>query len=152
MPVDNLFDRYVLFLLLPVLVFLVARERAGFSSFGRFGAGVVILFLTAETAFTVLGTRDYLEWNRKRWQATRELMEEGVSYRSIDGGYEFNGWYGYDPAYKPASDRSRSYWWVVDDEYMIASGPLPGYVRVKSYPFRRLLTGEQAEVVVLRRQ
>jgi hypothetical protein len=40
---------------------------------------------------------------------------------------------------------------VVSDEYTIASGPMPGFTVHRTYPFRRLLTGQDATVLVLHR-
>jgi hypothetical protein len=94
-------------------------------------------------------TRDHLEWNRTRWAATSDLLASGIPRTSIDGGYEFNGWLGYDAAYQAKPGRSP--WWVVDDEYTIASGPMPGFAVHRTYTFRRLLTGQNSTILVLRR-
>jgi hypothetical protein len=71
------------------------------------------------------------------------------SLESIDGGYEFNGWLGYDPNYQTNSPKGP--WWVKDDEYRIASGPMRGYSVLRVYPFRRLLIGQESAILVLRR-
>ena len=110
---------------------------------------MLVLVLTLQAMFTVVATRDYLEWNRTRWVATSALLAAGVPRTSIDGGYEFNGWLGYDPGYQ--RKQGKSPWWVTDDEYVIASGPMPGYSAFRAYPFWRLLAGRESEVVVLRR-
>ena len=50
---------------------------------------------------TIGATHDYLSWNRVRWQALHNLMQEPqISPNDIDGGFEFNGWYLYDYKYK----------------------------------------------------
>jgi len=45
-----------------------------------------------------------------------------ISPKSIDGGYELSGWLLADKKYKQTP--SKSYWWVDEDDYVIASGPL----------------------------
>ena len=97
--------------------------------------------------FTIAATHDYLAWNRTRWQALNDLMEQGVTPEYIDGGYEFNGWYLNDMKYEP--QRGKSYWWVNRDDYMISSGLLKGYQEVKRYPFARWLLLKQDNVFVL---
>jgi uncharacterized membrane protein YjjB (DUF3815 family) len=144
------YDRYVMFLLLTVVLiagFLFACTSS--DQLSKRESAFLVLVLALEATFTVLATRDYLEWNRTRWTATSVLLTEGVPRTSIDGGYEFNGWLGYDPAYQ--SKPGKSPYWVTDDEYIIASGPLSGYSIIRAYPIRRLLTGRDSRLVVLRR-
>jgi len=144
-------DRYALFVLLPVVLFVAsftAREASPGPSRG--GSVLLAIVVALEASFTVIATRDYLEWNRTRWVATSELLAQGIPRTSIDGGYEFNGWLGYDAAYRRQPGKSP--WWVVDDEYTIASGPLPGFLVFRTYPIPRLLTGGQSQVLVLRRE
>jgi hypothetical protein len=149
LAVGHLFDRYILFLMLAAITFVaLSRSRRSIRA-GPIESTILVLLVLTQAIFAILGTRDYLEWNRNRWRATAELMQAGISPTSIDGGYEFNGWYVFDPTYK--ASEGKSYWWVVDDEYMIASGAVANYSPIRSYPFRRLLTGEHAQVVVLRR-
>ena len=48
--------------------------------------------------FSVASTDDYFAWNRARWQALTYLLDEvRVSPMEVCGGFEFNGWYNYDP-------------------------------------------------------
>lgn len=144
------YDRYILFLLLTTVIFIgsLAAETPS-DGLSKNGSVLLALVLTLQAAFAVVATRDYIEWNRKRWAATSTLIAAGVPRTSIDGGYEFNGWFGYDPNYR--IKRGKSPWWVTDDEYVIASGPVAGYSVFRAYPFRRLLTGRQSEILVLRR-
>ena len=108
------------------------------------------LLIVISAAFSVLAMHDYLAWNSTRWKALVSLMErEGVSPTVIDGGYEFNGWHLYEPG--PLGRSGKSWWWVDDDEYVIASGPIAGYTEIASYPFERWLLGAQSRIVVLQR-
>jgi hypothetical protein len=51
----------------------------------------------------------------------------------MDGGFEFNGFYLYNPDYK--SDGKASWWWVQKDTYLLSFGPVPGYDIVKEFPY-----------------
>ncbi len=146
------FDRYMLplfvifSLALPVLGEVSTETTRRWSM----GQAIAVSMLIAFASFSILATRDYLEWNRARWVALRDLTDvQKIDAHRIDGGYEFNGWINYDPLYK-AHD-NKSWWWVDDDEYMLASGPVPGYREIRRLPFRRWLTNTQSDVVVLRR-
>jgi hypothetical protein len=90
------FDRY----LLPVLAFLLAAlavvlpEDADAASGWRRWCGVGLI--VGMGGFAMAGTRDYLEWNRVRWQCARNLIEQReISADDIDGGFEFNRWHLY---------------------------------------------------------
>ena len=144
------FDRYTLYVLLATLLF--AGFLAGDALTGkpsRVGMALLVVILAAEAMIAIVTTRDYLAWNRTRWVATGELLASGIPRTSIDGGYEFNGWFGYDPAHKPRPGKSP--WWVVDDEYMIASGPLPDFSVLRTYPVPTVLPGRESRIFVLRR-
>jgi hypothetical protein len=143
-------DRYVLFVLFSTL--LCAAFVAGGLPSAKPPRMVIVLLaavLALEAVFAIVAMRDYLAWNRMRWVATGELLDSGVPRSSIDGGYEFNGWLGFDPDYQRKPGKSP--WWVVDDEYMISSGPLRGYSVLRTYPVTTLLPGLPSRVVVLRR-
>jgi hypothetical protein len=98
----------------------------------------------------VAATHDYLSWNRARWLALRHLTEEnGVPPREIDGGFEFNGLYAYDPEYRRRPPKS--FWWVQDDKYVLSFGPLPGYEVAERYPYESWLPLRTGTIFVLRR-
>lgn len=143
-----LFDRYFL-VILPLLFWLMVITAPGrpFQS-GAVKLSLVLIFFYA--MFSVAATHDYLAWHRARWLATNDLMQvEGAKPQQIDGGYEFNGWYLYDAKYKQS--RNKSWWWVVDDEYIIASGPIAGYKLIRRYSFDRWLMQRSSDVWVLQR-
>lgn len=79
--------------------------------------------------FAVAGTRDYLAWNRARWQAIDYLLTEvGVPPLQIDGGYEFNG-----------PRRTIAEWERAAAPYRIAMTRLPQHRELRAFPFARLL-------------
>jgi hypothetical protein len=145
------FDRYLL-PLVPIALILLMRGGAesgpAFGSIWRTGAASLILVLIG--GLTVAATRDYLEWNRTRWIALRHLTNDlNIPATRIDGGYEFNGTYLYQPGLH--SPPGKSYWWVHEDDYVLGSGPLPGYLEVAVYPVSKWLRTGPRQVVVLRR-
>ncbi|MCX7015427.1 MAG: glycosyltransferase family 39 protein, partial [Candidatus Sumerlaeota bacterium] len=147
------FDRHVLFSL-PLLMAVALRaapsddERPPPRALKRTTAGYVLAVLVF--AFAIGATHDYLAWNRARWKALDWLMEtENVSPTRIDGGFEFNGSYLYDPSYQKTPEKS--WWWVVDDEYALAFGPIKGYAVERREPFRRWAPPGRGEILVLKR-
>jgi hypothetical protein len=144
------FDRYFLLLvpLFMVLIVILNKDIAE-RDIGKKITAFALTMIFIWGGFTMAATHDYLAWNRTRWQALNDLMEQGVTPEYIDGGYEFNGWYLNDMKYEP--QRGKSYWWVNRDDYMISSGLLKGYQEVKRYPFTRWLLLKQDNVFVLHR-
>jgi hypothetical protein len=146
-PQYAFFDRYVVFLLLPAIAIVC---RAAPMPQGRrsaaLSAGVVLVSLFG--LFSVAGTHDYLAWNRARWQAVGDLARDGVPQTKINGGFEFNAWYGYDPRHPTATSRP---WWIRENEYVVAFGPIDRYVKMRSYRYWRWLPFGHGAVFVLRR-
>lgn len=142
-----IFDRY--FLPLQVLGCLLVVVSLKNLKSSRAGDGLALAALAVLACLSICATHDFLAWNRARWTATATLAHQGIDATQIDGGYEFNGWFGYDPKY--VETRGKSFWWVKGDEYVIASGLLPGYVELESFPFQRWLTQTNAHVIILRR-
>ena len=144
------FDRYVL-LGLPIAAALALPSLLPEGSrAGRPAYIVCAGLLLATLALSLLATRDFLDWNDARWQAFRALEAKGIGPEQVDGGYEYNGWYLYRHG-GAVLDSGKSWWWVKDDEYLVASGPVPGYREIAAYPYRRLLLGETGRVLVLQR-
>jgi hypothetical protein len=147
-------DRYLLVILPPLLAALASAACPhGHRSRALLAAALAAAALAA--AFGALATRDYLAWNRARWAALHELVEvQLISPDRIDGGFEFNGWHRYDPAHPADRDppAGRSWWWVDDDEFVIALGPVPGYADKFRHPFPRRLGPSPGAIRVLRRE
>ncbi len=145
-----MFDRYFLLFVPAIFALIVIGETRSVSMTAkrwRTPLSLALVFIYAAVAVTT--THDYLAWNRTRWVAIRSLLDAGISPHKIDGGYEFNGWYLSDPNYREVPEKS--YWWVDDDEYIIASGPLPGYDELQRFVFRGWWLLSDASVVVLHR-
>jgi 4-amino-4-deoxy-L-arabinose transferase-like glycosyltransferase len=147
------FDRY----LLPAMPFLAAsllttqaQWPALEAAYVRRIRAVAFVWLATLGLFAWVITQDYLAWNRARWQALQLLTQKrGVSATEIDGGYEFNGFYLYDPSYKAAADRSD--WWVARDTYQIAFGGVAGFYAIQTFPYWSALPPHSRSIVILRK-
>ena len=143
-------DRYYL----PALPFLLVGVSALAAQSWNPQTGprlpLALLLLTSLAVFAVLGTKDYLTWNRVRWTALNDLLTGGkVTPRDVDGGFEFNGWYLYDPGYKKKPDRS--WYWVDRDTYLLAFAEMPGFVVVRAYPYAHWLPPYTGRILVLKK-
>ena len=99
---------------------------------------------------SVLSSHDYLSWNRTRWQAIRHLTAiQKIDANRIDGGYEFNGLYTATRDY--IQQPGKSWWYVNGDDYVIASGPLPGRTVIGEYPVPQWLPLGPRRIVILQR-
>ena len=147
----DLFDRYLLPLMVLVALALPAiGVRAAEGQWRRAAYAFACAWLVASACWSVIATHDFLAWNRTRWTALSELLgKPGVTPRDIDGGYEFNGWFLYDRLYEQHDENS--WWWVVDDEYLIAAGPMPGYRIERRLAVNRWGLGAASDIFVLHR-
>jgi hypothetical protein len=147
--VTGYLDRYLIFALPLVLMTVAAAAVPGrwrWHAGSVAAATLVVVF----GFFSVAATHDYLSWNRARWAALRHLTNDmNVSYRDIDGGFEFNGWYGYDPTYRETSGVSP--WWVQNDRYLISFAPLPAYEVTNVYRYGTWMPIGPREIFVLHR-
>ena len=143
---SGFFDRY----LIPVTAFLAAFLAASLEWRGfRIARGswlAAILLLVGTGAFAIAGTRDYLEWNRTRWQAVHELLaQKEVKPENVDGGFEFNGWYKFDKAAQTNGG-------VTNATYVIAFGEIEGYEPVGRYGYQHWMPRFDGKILVLKRK
>jgi len=142
------FDRYIVPLLPIALLLLLAGATEPDRRPGWTVCAGAVLVLTG--GLSVAATADYLSWNRTRWAALNHLTRDlGIPPARIDGSWEFNGTMLFDPDYRASP--GKSLWWVRRDDYMLASGPLPGYREVIHYDVPKLLPIGVRQVVVLER-
>ena len=143
-------DRYMLLCIPFALTLVSARSSPDtLTAWDRLLRVSAWLLVAGSAAFSVMATHDYLAWNRARWGALTALERTGASPAAIDGGYEFNGWRGYEPGYR--DQPGKSWWWVNGDDYLIASGPVAGYREIASIPFERWLLRVHSRIVVLQK-
>ncbi|TXB61430.1 ArnT family glycosyltransferase [Phaeodactylibacter luteus] len=136
------FDRY----LLPVIPFALLLLPP--QQLQRPGRAILPLLLLA--AYSISGTHDYFSWNRARWGAAAGLEAEGISPHQVDGGFEYNGWHQTGPL-NANNPYSKTWWFVDDDEYLLAFEPFQNYRPVKAYPFQKWLWPGQDTLFVFKR-
>lgn len=138
------FDRYFV-CAVPLMIILIALTTGPLVRMNRRFLMPALVAALAIGVFTVGAERDYLEWNRTRWLILDELMvKHRVPADSIDGGYEFNGWY----HYKGPKQR----WWrVVRDDFLLAFGPVSAFQEIERYPYRRWMPPGEGHILVLRK-
>lgn len=141
------FDRYTL-LLAPIVVLLaIATTRPLPIRWPLVWAVLAGLALPY-----CLMLRDHFAWNRTRWAALEHLtVQMGVPPSRIDGGFEFNGWHRTGPRRKATTD-GISWWFVADDDYVVAAGAIYGFVPVDTFPFRRTVPWGNDTIMILQRQ
>jgi Dolichyl-phosphate-mannose-protein mannosyltransferase len=150
--VISFFDRYLIlpFLLLSmVLVVVVKSNFRHLFSQKRFVISLILL--VPGILFSVLGTKDYLSWNRARWEGLNYLTnEEHLSPYEIEGGFEFDAWYKFinppDPYCKNAV------LWVGDDiKCGVSFTPEANCMILKTIPYQRFLPLRREKIFVLER-
>ncbi|MBI2437408.1 MAG: hypothetical protein HYV36_01145, partial [Lentisphaerae bacterium] len=145
------FDRYLLLCLPLLMVVLVCASPVFAVRLGGPRSFLAACLLLALAVFGVGGTHDYFAWQRARWQALRELTEvQKIPAEKIDGGFEFNGLHFYDPHY--ADRPGKSWWWVQDDEYVIAFAPFDNYMEVDRHPYTRWIPPSRGYIFTLQRK
>src|SRR5262249_24786994 len=94
LPRKYWFDRYLI-LLMPLLMMVVSISTVSIKRNTGVGAICISLaLLSVYGAFTITWTHDYLAWNRVRWQALNNLMQDvNILPSQIYGGREYNGWH-----------------------------------------------------------
>jgi len=144
----NFFDRYTLpaFFILA----LVSVQNNTVSTSKRFEYAFPVLFILVVGLFTVSSTHDYLSWNRARWKAANYLNQNlKISPLFIDGGYEYNGWM---LGSTISSIPDKSWWYVIDDEYMLSFGPVAGYKEIKRFSYCSYLPSGTGAILILQRK
>jgi hypothetical protein len=85
----RLYDRYLLFLI-PGLLALAARILN--SEKALWCTGIPALAVLA--AISTCLTHDLWAWNVARWEIGRKAIEQGIEATEIEGGFEWNGYFG----------------------------------------------------------
>lgn len=111
---------------------------------GKVAAAFAILAIGVPT---VPAVHDFMELKRAQVRATEYLVRDlGIDPCAFDGGFEHNGYHCYRRGITSAE--GASWWWVAEEKYVVALGPLPGYCSIKTIPFDRYL-GKDGAIHVL---
>lgn len=152
LPAPMLWDKYVAPIVPSMMLAIVglrpAQTRVWFDIPHTWRAATWTLVILYGT-FAVVGSRDYLAWNRVRWRAIHELIQDHhVPLNEIDAGLEFDGLYLYDPTDRYIREKLRDRRAL----YLIAFESIPNYATVKEYSYQHWLPWHVQKILVLRRQ
>ena len=146
----DFFDRYLLYVL--PLAFVLWKVTWRDPQAGALPLRVpAAAWMLASLLLGAAATRDYFSWNRMRWDAIHEAERLGGNADTIDGGFEYNAWRRYETLPRVRTP-GKSWWWVKDDRYMVAFGPVAGYRQAAWWPARRWLPRSPAGVALLERR
>jgi hypothetical protein len=143
----GIFDRYLIPILPLALFFLASISKSNVvDEFRAFIAAALCLVIAI---FAVLGEHDYMAWNRARWTAIGYLQaNDFANPATLDGGFEYNGLFNYDPNY--ITSDNKSWWWIDKDDYQLSFGPIVGMKTIKEFPYETLLPPAKRQILVLR--
>lgn len=150
--VTGYFDRY----LLPMLPVIAALAGSLTSKQEKSAANGHIV-LTASLSlimmlFSVGITRDYMTWNRARWDLLTDLMESNrAPVENIDGGFEHFGLYRYDPRSRGGLAGAGTGRQVLySDRYAVTFGNMSGWTRAGEKRFTRWVGSSDGSILLLR--
>ena len=129
------FDRYLLFVL-PFALALVRRDPTAAPPAARAAA---LAWIACALTLGAAATHDYFAWNRARWAAIDAAHRLGGTAETVDGGFEYNGYYRFNATPRGPAP-GKSWWWVLDDRYVVAFSVPPGYVERQRIPVDRWLS------------
>ncbi|MBX3165329.1 MAG: glycosyltransferase family 39 protein [Bacteroidetes bacterium] len=140
---ESFFDRYIIPLITcMILVF------AYFSKHYSVKWTIALLPLLFWIYVSVLGTKDYFEWNRQRWNAYWYLRrEKNISMEEINGGFETTLWHdGINPGW-------RNYLSLDGYDYLIQfHNQQEGFELLKTYEVKRYLPYKKDKINIFVRQ
>lgn len=144
MVVAGFYDRYLLPLLLvtPLIGITFPRRAAG-----RWRPATAWGLVGVLAVLSIGWTHDYMSWNRARWATIDRLTSQGVPAFRLNGGFEFIS----PPCYVPVRRCDPSTDKVVDEAYVVAFVPRPGYRVVSTTPFSSWLPPGRHQILALER-
>ena len=95
------YDRYLV-ILFPGAACLVAARCDETKLFWKAGMAAIVLYGLVSIGLA----HDWLAWNSARWKLGREAMAQGVQPADIEGGFEWNGWFGFADPNRPLPARN----------------------------------------------
>lgn len=120
-------DRYYLIALMPILLCLLSLSSYLRVKPGLLTRVMIILFCV----YSACGCQDYLAGNRARYRAIAKVEQQGVTFKDIDGGAEYNLQHNQsicDGPYHGEPPRDKWRWWAINGEkYIVSFSPIPDY-------------------------
>ena len=130
-------DRYLIPLLIFLVIWLVVNHAASLwngETFWKIMPGFVMVICLG--VWSACQVHDFMEMKRVQKKAHDYALQSlQVNPCSMDGGFEFNGYYCYRNDFQPPA--GLSWWWVSREDYLVTLGPLPGYRVIQIFPFQR---------------
>lgn len=149
--ITDYFDRYLLFVL-PFLIALWARTWPISDRNTVYLPRIIsLVWICLVIGIGAAATHDYFAWNRARWDAIRYAESIGVTVDKLDGGFEYNGFYGFETRGRDVI-AGKSWWWIKDDKYIVAFSLVPGYEVVATFAVRAWLPRTPTHIKLLRQQ
>lgn len=137
------FDRYIFPVALLALMLLVPLNTEVSRRTRMITTSVILLIY----AISLIENRDYFTWQKQRSAAIAYLYAHGAKPNEIDGGFEFNGWVKKNNIYP--SDKQKSWWWVVEDNYIVSGAPVIQTKTDTIFVYQRLIPFEKDTVFVV---
>jgi uncharacterized protein YjfI (DUF2170 family) len=133
-------DRYLIPLIILWTVWAVTTDQ---DSHTRPEAALFIGAAALVATLSIVMMRDFMDIKRAVSQAHNYVITEThTNPCDFDGGFEFNGFHCYRKDF--VQREGLSWWWVREEKYLVALGPLPSYTVVKTFPFRRRIGSDGA--------
>jgi hypothetical protein len=155
--VTDFFDRYAL-IALPFLLplFLIARPRLNCVAM-RYQSQLNLAactLVTVQFVWSCIATHDYFAWNRARWELIAVAQLQGATPKTLDGGFEYNGWNAPNTAspQRGSTANTRSWWWVEKDEWVVAFASPSDRGIVARANVKGWLPGTPSELVLMKRK
>lgn len=144
------FDRYLLFHFIVLIPLMIIFFKDSFKPNLNSYSGYLVFALFS--LFTIIGTKDYFEYNRTKSKALKELTDEqNVSPDHIDGGMEFNAWHGYEKDFYKGNV-GKDWWCIKEDNYLISiDKKVKGFTSYKEYTYTSWLGLKKRRLFVLKK-
>jgi hypothetical protein len=146
------FDRYLLFML-PFVLLLWSQvwPRLENQNTSKLQQPLALAWIAVVLILSSIATHDYFAWNQARWDAISYAESIGASPETMDGGFEYNGYYRFEQ--RPRIRVSgKSFWWVKDDKFAVTFSEVPGYELLRSFPVNRYSDRTQPEILLMHRK
>jgi 4-amino-4-deoxy-L-arabinose transferase-like glycosyltransferase len=151
----GLFDRHLLIVAFPLAIAACLMAPKSIHQNGRanrVGLWAGALLLLTLGAFSVAGTRDYLEWNRHRWSLGNAALASGINPLELSAGFEFNAWHNYD-VFRARGNVARVFqWWYDKRDYLITMGQMPGFRALREETFYSWVHRRTVTMYLLKRE
>lgn len=144
------FDRYTL-VIFPFLILLIVPTKINFS-FPKILQAISLFSFMIIAGYSFMVTRDYLSWNRAKWEAINYSLETlNIQPEEIHGGIEHRGYFGI-PHDHPIEWQYLNEWNSHQQKYTVALSPICKYQTIQTFPYTRLMPLRTDSIYLLKRE